>query len=663
MQIKLKNQYKSLYPFESENLSDFSVITGKNGSGKSQLLELLYYKSQNRAEVNQIDISIIPYFNKIQFEGISKQSAFKINHDEWKKSLKKTVDLFIVMPEEEKRFHAYMIENNLIDKILANNYREVLLSEDEYCFNLIEQIIRKKSLSLYYSHREQNPKIQKQVTVLNSTYFQKNILKAILLAKEVAAYLEKKFFDLKEHDFYTTPISEYWVDENDLFQSKLEIIFYNYSRRRHKNDYEFYRKEKYKIPNSSISDLDFIKRYPEPWKTINDILEKYNIDFYFKGLEPGQFTEDVNMDNPLHKKSTETQILFENLSSGEKVVIGLILKLFLSDYYEGKLEYPNLLLLDEPDAHLHPEMSKLLIDILNEVFVKQLGIKVIFSTHSPSTIALCPDDCIYQLENGENTQLKKISKDIALELLTSFIPTLSINYKNHKQVFVESPTDVMYYQGLHDKHLQSNKLDYRLYFISNGYGKSNCDHVYKIVEELRKSGNDTSFGIVDWDLANKPNENILVHGLNERYSVENFILDPIYIYCLLIDMGDAHKTSERLGLELGFNQYLLGYKSETELQRYVDLFFEDFTKKYPAFNTNGEKVEWKYLNEKKLLIPKEYSSMQGHEIVTKIKEIYPAFGKFNNEGDLQKALYPIILKCYPFVPISTIKIIESLSKN
>ena len=41
MKIELKEKFKSLHPFVSDELSDFCVITGKNGSGKSQLISIM----------------------------------------------------------------------------------------------------------------------------------------------------------------------------------------------------------------------------------------------------------------------------------------------------------------------------------------------------------------------------------------------------------------------------------------------------------------------------------------------------------------------------------------------------------------------------------------------------------------------------------------------
>ena len=75
----------------------------------------------------------------------------------------------------------------------------------------------------------------------------------------------------------------------------------------------------------------------------------------------------------------------------------------------------------------------------------------------------------------------------------------------------------------------------------------------------------------------------------------------------------------------------------------------------------SEKVILEYLNGHKLEVPKWYLLMRGHDIVDKIKIIFPALGgKYMTEGELQNALTIIMSKCYPFVPSSSIKTIEEI---
>ena len=126
----------------------------------------------------------------------------------------------------------------------------------------------------------------------------------------------------------------------------------------------------------------FLQKFPPPWATINSIFQKHDIKYSFEEISPENFIENIPIDFKLIKNSTGKRIEFSNLSSGEKTIIALIVRLFPVSYYGKELENPELIVLDEPDSHLHPELSKLLIDVLSDTFVNDLGIKVIMTTHS-----------------------------------------------------------------------------------------------------------------------------------------------------------------------------------------------------------------------------------------------------------------------------------------
>ena len=657
MKIILSDTYKSLQRFASDELDDLTVITGKNGSGKSQLLDLISKKAKNDTAVAAYRIEFDPTIKNIQAEGLIKDNSVKIGHDEWKAILQSRLNSFRALSETSRKLMNYVLDNDGFEaEIKGVRSNQLVSNESEYLellakFNVESGFgpsgLANKNIAGVHQMRALNKILSKQNVKLN------------FFIRELSKLTGKEETELTDSDFFTTPIREDLVDENDLFSSQVELIFYNYAKRRDINRRNYFDKLQDGDDNNSISDEDFLKNFIPPWEIINQILDHHNIDFYFKGIDKKGFTTDIPMDFQLYKKSTNDLIPFEDLSSGEKVIIGLILKLFTSKYYGESMSFPELFILDEPDAHLHPEMSKLLLDVLEETFVNKFKIKVILTTHSPSTIALCNDNCIYQLTNGAKSGLKKISKDEALQILTSFIPTLSIDYKNHKQVFVESPTDVNYYQSLHDKHQQNIKGN-KLYFISNSAGKSNCSQVYSIVKAIRASGSQTSFGIVDWDLSNKPENYIFVHGENERYSVENFILDPIYVVGLLIEMNNAHNVCESIGVDKMYNQYSLGNESETRIQEVVKFYFDAFEKKFPTHKYDCDLTEIEYLNGKKIKLPDWYLKMQGHDIVTKIKIVFKSLEKYPSEGDLQNALIKIMNKSYPFVPLTTIKTIEGI---
>jgi ABC-type glutathione transport system ATPase component len=112
------------------------------------------------------------------------------------------------------------------------------------------------------------------------------------------------------------------------------------------------------------------------------------------------------------------------------------------------MEFPKLLLKDEPDASLHPSMSKQFLDVIQKVFVQDKGVGVIITTHFPSTVALAPEEAIF-IVNKTGQRIEKATKDTALKILTAGVPSFSVNYENRRQVFVESEMDVYFYEKVY----------------------------------------------------------------------------------------------------------------------------------------------------------------------------------------------------------------------
>ncbi|MCW3170157.1 ATP-binding protein [Chryseobacterium sp. 09-1422] len=256
-------------------------------------------------------------------------------------------------------------------------------------------------------------------------------------------------------------------------------------------------------------------------------------------IQLGYDITNQNVSISLFNKKQNFHTTLDALSSGEKTLIAL-------SFYLFKLQRNNaitsLLLLDEIDSALHPSMSKRLMDVLYNVFHKKMGIKILISTHSPSTVAFAPDESIFVMDKNKTPKIYKVSKDIALKELTSGVPSFSINHKNRRQVFVESENDVMFYEGLYNIYNSRLNPEISLNFISSGDSRtdkngipiSNCDQVIKISTTLRNSGNNFIWGIIDWDLNLKEPEYefIKVLGYKMRYSIENYLLDPLLLAIL-----------------------------------------------------------------------------------------------------------------------------------
>ncbi len=671
MRIEILQPYKSLQPFISEELPDFTVIIGKNGSGKSQLLDKLNTTVQlfgMRRPGNEIDETYCktePRFSKVQYQGLRIHSNLlnSMSSRIVPARLREAVEKVLNGLKNDSLFYTTFINNIDIPKQINKGPKECTHPDFLYELN---------SVKIKTNLNEESILLD-----LVSKYYTSDI--DFKLVKE--AILEAHQFSSKEYNTLTvsdvlnsTPINELTFLEQKLFSISIDEIIYGYCEKRNRNSYQFFRRERYGELNNAMTEGDFNRLFPPPWLIFNETLKEYKIPYEIKEVKPNEFDESIKSGYfTLIHSNTKKEIEFEDLSNGEEIIIGLLAKLFLSKSYQNSLELPEILLLDEPDSPLHPELIKLLIDVLKDTFVKKLGIKVILTTHSPTTVALSPEESIFELKNFENSSLKKIDKDEALKILTAGIPTLAIDYKNHRQVFVESPIDLKYYQLITDKYFEEAKVKpkHKLYFISNALGKGNCDSVKDIVIALRKSGNKTSFGIIDWDnKSSQPiEEYVLMHGFKSRYSIENFLFDPIYLFGLMVDKK-KYKARQHFNLPEYFDSSCLVKESKEKLQEYCDYVVNDLVlnNSFKAQNLakiNPDMVEVKYKKQDIVIkLPRWWLICKGHkELIPILKDqaIPDLFKSLPNNHEIEENLSLIICKNYPLVPEETMQLIERLS--
>ena len=82
---------------------------------------------------------------------------------------------------------------------------------------------------------------------------------------------------------------------------------------------------------------------------------------------------------------------FKNLSSGHKIVLLTITKLV------ELVRERSLVLLDEPEAHLHPPLLSAFVRALSDLLNNRNGVAII-ATHSPVVLQEVPANCTWQLE-------------------------------------------------------------------------------------------------------------------------------------------------------------------------------------------------------------------------------------------------------------------------
>lgn len=315
MQIYSKSQFRSIEPLSPIKIQDFIVITGINGSGKSHLLEGIS-KKQIQLNENKKDLTSIKYVN-----------TFALSPN---KSNKVTIQDFKISPEQIKRLYTEYLQLEKSNQLLI-----------------------------------QGPSTD------NS--------QSISLIRQVAEKAKKSILELEENDFYIHTPGNAIADQTDIFGHNLSEIFKHYQVTKDENNFNKYHSEKTGEKISYQSDDEFAKKYGEepPWDLVNRILDEANLDY--KVNSPAGHHRDAPFKLMLINNLNNVEIDFNELSSGEKVIMSLAIAL-----YNSKLEreFPEVLLMDEPDASLHPSMTKQFLDVIQTVFVHEKKMKVLMTTHS-----------------------------------------------------------------------------------------------------------------------------------------------------------------------------------------------------------------------------------------------------------------------------------------
>ena len=431
---------------------------------------------------------------------------------------------------------------------------------------------------------------------------------------------KKEFDSLELGDLYRYyPLHELKKAESvDIFYHNFSTLFKRYNDKWIDNELKEYIKAKKGIEVPGIiSEEEFVATYgPAPWTFINEILLSAGLDYQL--TIPIETNRDVPFQLNL-KRSDGLEISFSDLSSGEKVLMSLGLALYNASY---DFDFPEVLLLDEADAHLHPSMSKKFIDVIENVFVKQRGLKVIVVTHSPSTVAFAPEDSVYIMKK-EPRALIKGTKDEALANLVAGVPSYSVSYENRRQVFVESHYDAALFELIYRRIKGRLELpEVSLSFIATGAeGVGSCDQVKSLVGQLRSTGNKSVFGLIDWDMnPETTQEAIFTIGVNERYSIENYILDPI----VFIAYGLKYKKIDAasFGLPSDLSYFHIHTLEKATIQHASDLYFNSFKNFIAPAPTSSTLVKistplgiFTY--------PSWFLNTRGHDFVPALKKAYP----------------------------------------
>lgn len=619
MNIEIKKQYNIIKPFVIE-LPDLVVLTGENGSGKTQLLNYIAATTGAVLDEEVQGNMPEPFYITETGEGIPSliitNDGNPITSIEYQSVRTPRIEL-------GKYFNVKTVineGNTLIPKFFFFSiYHEDILKKETNISQIESDYLNylqfKKSPNDYHNRDVTFPRFtQKDLSVVKTIYDKHGAANPYLVPYYYIVYLP--------------------VPNQGTFSANIKFLYLQYWARR-----------------KAGMDVGVA-----PWESFNNVAEAAGFRYI---LDIPKIDED-KFDVLLRDKETGTILDADSLSSGEKVILSLILAMYTS----LDKHHPELLLLDEPDAYLHPSLSHKMLDVIQNVLIKKYGIKVIFTTHSPSTVALAPEESVFSI-NRDRGVLEKCTKNQAIQVLTSGLSSLSIYYEKVFQVFVEADNDNNYLSQIYSICRGNGVLssDTHLNFVNLDQNKNGgCTKVCQTVNLLKEAGNKTVLGVIDWDGKNNGNDKILILGNGTRYAVDNYILDPLAVSFLFLEESDEK-------IKIGFDKHdsivSVKNKSTQEWQNLINCIVSGIHNHLTdVIEGSEDPVQYETLDGKHFTLPKWFVNNKGHKIREAYEAAFPFLKKYRNEKTLYNKIINICYLNYSgFIPNEIICTLNELQNR
>lgn len=350
----------------------------------------------------------------------------------------------------------------------------------------------------------------------------------------------------------------------ELLQHCIEIynITQKEKRKRLNNTFSFITHEYNYLPTPNTKPLRlFLKKY-ETLSSDNKQEQKSLQHLFITSVNRLlvkyiQLTVTINQTDISFITKDNKSYTYHELSSGEQSFIRLILLISSHDLHNG------LLMIDEPETHLHPQAQKEFLKLIQEIRDQQ-KVQVIISTHSPSLINEENIHNVFRCSKDKGAtkiystpHYNKQSDKNLLQLL-KFDAIAKVFFVD-KIILVEGDTDFYFFSFYleylaQDSQRSSRIKNYEVLAINGKWGVSKRKKFLKKfnnnVSYIGDRDNITEFGIISYEeirsfqqqagralrenkyssvvtFLNKKKPNIALHikkGINNLYKNKTFIL-------------------------------------------------------------------------------------------------------------------------------------------
>lgn len=439
---------KSLYIKKYKNLVDFNVdfeigngltmLVGNNGSGKSNVLEA-------------ISGIFHDLFKNIKSRKIDSDYILEYVLDDKNCKIENKSGVLRCYADKFKSRDSFIAEN------APNSIIGLYSGEEDRLWAQFYEPYYKAYIKRIKTHRHQE---RMKLMFVNKYYWNVALLTLLLSNNETLAPFIKDELNINTISKITLKFNfRHYGDVNELLKTFIDRINPEHTA---KKDYTI-EELKNSIFYSALADEDR--------NTIVDANgERILVDTGITDIEVFRYLTQACM--PKHEKIIKGILIYLNdditvqyLSEGEKKLI--LVKTALEILSDEK----TLLLMDEPDAHLHEGRKSALFDLMREYPNRQ----IIIATHSPIMAQLASENELVMLENeaGNSVVLtdEKIGKIKRLSGTSWDIIGQGMMLKSNRPLVVfEGKTDVMYVKRALELQKAGNPLLERIHvdFISAG---------------------------------------------------------------------------------------------------------------------------------------------------------------------------------------------------
>lgn len=528
----MKVRYVSISNFRGirtatlSNLKSLVVIAGANGSGKScildafRLLKSVYGGYQQNEYHN--------WFGEFQINFSTDPKSFeRLLND---KSKPMHLEIHIELDEAEKRF----IRQNLQELVTLSIWRQV--APEIGWSNIL-------AAPLATQFRSQNDEVQNRVRdeiVMVAEQLSHEYVKGVMkmIPGSAPTFENSKLLEIVFSSYYPgniglidyhgphrlfsrEQISNINVDLNNIKEQRKQSSIYNYNA-------------KYSNVKSEMAALyvrealarqagALLKENEDVTKTLQELFQTFFPDKEFLGPRP---TLDGGLEFPVRVGGREEHDLDE-LSSGEKEILYGYLRL------RNSAPQHSIILLDEPELHLNPSLTRRLPDFYNRHLAISQDNQVWLITHSDAMLRESVGNNDYSVfhmapsayrANGEN-QIKPITAAKEFEAaIVDLLGDLATYKPGAKLVVFEGAEDAEF-----DVRMTAElfpKFAAQVNCIS-GTNKNRVRGLYETLERMTKSGaiSVKVFAVTDADA-----DHSAILGANDlrwdRYHIENYLLEP-----------------------------------------------------------------------------------------------------------------------------------------